>query len=36
MAAFFILGFKKWFREAVLGRRVFVRSIGKLEGWVLL
>lgn len=35
MAAFFILGFKKWFREVVLGERV-VRNIGKLEGRVLL
>lgn len=35
MAAFFILGFKKWFREAVWGEGV-VRSIEKLEGWVLL
>lgn len=26
---------KKWFREAVLGRRV-LRNIGKSEGWVLL
>lgn len=30
-----ILGFTKWFREAVLGRRI-TRNVGKPEGWVLL
>lgn len=35
VAAIFILGFEKWFRDAVLGRRV-TRALRKSEGWVLL
>lgn len=35
VAAIFILGFEKWFWEAVLGRRV-MRALRESERWVLL